>query len=147
MWTSQWRDRLFQLSSPLSTKPKSLRRTWPRLCEYLKSLESEFRWEIIVLNDGSTDKTGELAEAFARERKGIRVLHHPTNFGLGQALQSAFSECQGDYVVTLDLDLSYSPDHICTMLRRIRDTKSKVVLASPYTEGAESPTSRGSEEC
>jgi glycosyltransferase involved in cell wall biosynthesis len=105
------------------------------LCEYLKSLESDYRWEIIFLDDGSTDETGELAEAFAREWDGVRVFHHPTNCGLGQALQSAFSECRGDYVVTLDLDLSYSPDHIRRMLRRIRDTKSKVVLASPYTEG------------
>jgi hypothetical protein len=105
------------------------------LCEYLKSLESDYRWEIIFLDDGSTDETGELAETFARERDGVRVFHHPTNCGLGQALQSAFSECRGDYVVTLDLDLSYSPDHIRRMLRRIRDTKSKVVLASPYTEG------------
>lgn len=105
------------------------------LYAFMKSLEDEYRWELIFINDGSADDTGDLAEAFSKTRENIHVLHHRVNAGLGRALQSAFRQCRGDYIVTLDLDLSYSADHISELLRRIRDTGAKVVVASPYMKG------------
>jgi glycosyltransferase involved in cell wall biosynthesis len=105
------------------------------LCRYLESLEDEYRWEVVVINDGSSDNTGRLVEAFASTRPNIRVLHHTINFGLGQALKFAFSKCRGDYIVTMDADLSYSPDHIRALLTKIRETRAKIVVASPYTKG------------
>ena len=105
------------------------------LCRYLESLEREYRWEIVCVNDGSADATGQLVEAFAAGRDNVRVLHHAVNCGLGQALTDAFAECRGDYIVTLDVDLSYSPDHIRRLLARLRETGAKVVVASPYMDG------------
>jgi glycosyltransferase involved in cell wall biosynthesis len=105
------------------------------LCEYMESLSNKFRWELIVVNDGSTDQTGDLAEAFARDKKNVHVLHHMYNFRLGQALRFAFSKCRGEYVVVIDADLSYSPDHIGKMLTKIRETRAKIVIASPYMKG------------
>jgi glycosyltransferase involved in cell wall biosynthesis len=105
------------------------------LCEYMEILEDQYRWELIVVNDGSTDETGDLAEAFARNRDNVTVLHHMYNFRLGQALRYAFSNCQGDYVVTMDVDLSYSPEHIGRLLSKIRETRAKIVIASPYMKG------------
>jgi glycosyltransferase involved in cell wall biosynthesis len=107
------------------------------LCQYMESLEDEYRWEIVVVNDGSADGTGRLVEAFARTRSNILVLHHHVNFGLGQALKFAFGHCRGEYIVTMDLDLSYSTDHIRRLLTRIRETKAKVVVASPYMKGGD----------
>jgi len=106
-----------------------------RLCEYMKTLEDEYRWELIIVNDGSTDETGDLAEAFASTSDNVHVLHHMYNFRLGQALRFAFNQCRGDYVVTMDVDLSYSPDHIGKLLAKIRETRAKVVIASPYMKG------------
>lgn len=106
-----------------------------KLCEYMDSLEKEYRWELIVVNDGSTDETSERAETFARSRDNVHVLHHSVNFRLGQALRFAFNNFNGDYVITMDLDLSYSPDHIEKMLKTIRETKAKIVIASPYMKG------------
>lgn len=105
------------------------------LCQYMELLESEYRWELVIVNDGSPDNTGELAETFARSRNNVRVVHHITNCGLGQALKSGFEHCQGDYIITLDLDLSYSPEHIEQLLSKIRQTGAKVVLTSPYMKG------------
>jgi glycosyltransferase involved in cell wall biosynthesis len=105
------------------------------LCQYMKSLEDEYHWEIILINDGSRDNTGALAEIFARGRDNVRVFHHVKNFGLGQAFQLAFDHCRGDYIVTLDIDLSYSPDHIQRLLTEIRETKAEIVVASPYMAG------------
>src|SRR2546427_697841 len=107
------------------------------LCQYMASLEDEYRWEIVVVNDGSSDGTGRLVEAFAGTRSNITVLHHHVNFGLGQALKFAFKHCRGEYIVTMDLDLSYSTDHIRRLLTRIRETRAKVVVASPYMKGGD----------
>ena len=105
------------------------------LCRYMQGLEREYRWELLIVNDGSTDNTGEAAQAVASRWENVFVLHHPYNFRLGQALRFAFSHSQGDYVVVLDIDLSYSPDHIEKMVTKIRQTKAKIVIASPYMEG------------
>ena len=105
------------------------------LCQYMACLEEEYRWELLIIDDGSTDETGALAEVFASTRENVHVLHHITNFGLGQALQFAFHHCQGDYIVTLDLDLSYAPEHIQRLLTKIRETRAKIVVTSPYAPG------------
>src|SRR3954468_9584329 len=57
------------------------------LCEHMQTLEHTYRWEIVVINDGSSDATGALAEAFARGRDNVQVLHHAANKGLGRAFQ------------------------------------------------------------
>jgi len=105
------------------------------LCQYLTSLEDEYRWEVVIVNDGSRDGTAQLVDAFARNRPNVRVLHHVVNFGLGQSFKFAFNHCRGDYIVTMDADLSYAPDHIRALLTKIRETRAKVVLASPYMKG------------
>jgi len=106
-----------------------------KLCGQMMLLEDEYRWEIVIVNDGSTDETGALAEEFARSNSNIRVLHHRKNAGLGEAFRTAFHHCRGDYVVTLDMDLSYSPDHVAKLLQAIATTNVKIVVASPYMDG------------
>jgi glycosyltransferase involved in cell wall biosynthesis len=105
------------------------------ICAYMDSISDEYRWELILVNDGSADETGKLAEAFARTRANVRVLHHRINLGMGQAFRTAFGQCDGDYVVTLDLDLTYSTEHIGAMLSHLRATNANVVVASPYMNG------------
>jgi glycosyltransferase involved in cell wall biosynthesis len=105
------------------------------LCDYLGDLEDLYRWELIVVNDGSSDETGTLADAFADGRDNVTVLHHHTNFHLGQALRYAFTNCHGDYVVTFDCDLSYAPEHIGRMVTELRTSNAKIVIASPYAKG------------
>jgi glycosyltransferase involved in cell wall biosynthesis len=106
-----------------------------RLYEYMESLEDQYEWELIIVDDGSTDATGKIADAFAATRPMVRVLHHFTNFNVGQALRFAFNQCKGDYVVTMDMDLSYSPEHIGKLLETISKRKAKIVVASPYMPG------------
>src|ERR1700736_5492083 len=105
------------------------------LCDYMATLEDRYRWEIVFIDDGSVDRTGELADRFATMHSRVRVFHHPVNFGLGQAIKYGFSHCRGEYIVTLDIDLSYSPDHIERLVERIRQSPAKIVVASPYMAG------------
>ncbi len=102
---------------------------------YLVSLHDRYRFELLVVDDGSTDETGAIAEVFAKTHAGVLVLHHKVNFRLGQALQFAFGQSKGDYVVTFDSDLSYTPDHIGRMLDAIVEQHARIVVASPYMKG------------
>jgi glycosyltransferase involved in cell wall biosynthesis len=127
---------LVSLVAPAYNEALIIEQNLAVLCDYMATLEADYRWELIVVNDGSRDETGLLAEAFAHDRPNVSVIHHQTNAGLGQTLKTGFDRCQGDYIITLDLDLSYTPeDHIERMLTKIRQTQAKVVVASPYMEG------------
>jgi len=103
--------------------------------EELRRLAAHYRFEVLIVNDGSLDDTGRIADALAVRHPEVRVLHHRLNLGLGSALRTAFAASQGRYVVTLDADLSYSPDHVARLLECIEGTGAMLVLASPYMPG------------
>jgi glycosyltransferase involved in cell wall biosynthesis len=126
---------LVTLVLPAYNEAAILEANLKKIFVYLDGLADRYRWQVVLVNDGSRDKTGEIAERFAATRKEMLVLHHPRNFGLGQALKFGFARSAGDYVVTMDIDLSYSPAHIGLLLETIRSTQAKIVLASPYMKG------------
>jgi glycosyltransferase involved in cell wall biosynthesis len=102
--------------------------------DYLRTLQGQYRFEVLVVNDGSGDETGAIAEGLRARHPELRVIHHPTNMGLGRGFRTGFANAQGDYIVTMDIDLSYSPDHIGALLEKMRATHAQMVLASPYME-------------
>lgn len=63
--------------------------------------------ELIVVDDGSRDRTAEIAEAI----KGVRLLRHPKNRGYGAALKTGFSQAQGELIGFLDADGTYPPEY------------------------------------
>lgn len=102
---------------------------------YLEGLADRFRFEVLVINDGSSDDSGAIASRLRARYANLRVINHPKNFGLGQAFKTSFAASRGDYVITYDVDLSYSPDHIEALLEAIVREKAKLVLASAYMPG------------
>jgi glycosyltransferase involved in cell wall biosynthesis len=103
-----------------------------RICDYMSGFKEEYNWELIIINDGSHDKTGTLADEFARNNSNVKVLHHIVNLNLGNALKTGFAHSKGDYTITMDLDLSYAPYHIENLLKTLVNTKADIVIASPY---------------
>jgi glycosyltransferase involved in cell wall biosynthesis len=104
------------------------------LYEYLRGLGGQYRFELLVVNDGSKDETGAIADSFATSRPEVRVLHNPVNFRLGEALRRGIASSVGDYVVTFDSDLSYEPEHIERMVTALRREHARIVVASPYAK-------------
>lgn len=71
-------------------------------------------WELIVVDDGSDDGTGDIAEA-----AGARVVRHPYNKGNGAAVKSGLRAARGIYICLLDADGQHDPKFIARMLRRL----------------------------
>ena len=67
------------------------------IADYLTNLEDNFNWEIIIINDGSKDKTGIIADSLSIENDRIRVVHHLFNRNLGHALRSGFIDAKGEF--------------------------------------------------
>ncbi len=105
------------------------------IISYLCSKNEKYEWEIVVINDGSKDNTGNIADEFERQDDRIRVIHHPTNLNLGNALKTGFKNSKGDIIVVMDIDLSYATDHIEKMIDKLIETSSDIVIASPYMPG------------
>jgi glycosyltransferase involved in cell wall biosynthesis len=105
------------------------------IIHYMDSKSHKYQWEILMINDGSKDKTGDIAEESAKQDSHIRVIHHPTNLNLGNALKTGFYNAKGDVLVVLDIDLSYSVDHIERLVDKLVETSSDIVVASPYMKG------------
>jgi glycosyltransferase involved in cell wall biosynthesis len=61
-------------------------------------------YEIIIVEDGSPDRTGEVADELAARYPRVRVVHHPKNLGYGMALRTGFTEARLDYVFYTDGD-------------------------------------------
>jgi glycosyltransferase involved in cell wall biosynthesis len=102
------------------------------ISDYLRCKEDRYGWEILIIDDGSTDKTGIIADSLAKGNKLLRIIHHPVNMNLGRALQTGFKNAHGEIFVVLDLDLSYSVDHIERLVEKQIETDADIVIASPY---------------
>jgi len=85
----------------------------------LKSASSDF--EILIINDGSSDETGDRADALAKSDSQIRVIHHETNLGYGAALQSGFREAQKDLIFYTDGDGQFDIAEMPPLLDLIHD--------------------------
>jgi len=89
-------------------------------------------WELLIVDDGSTDRTGELLRGVG-PTPGLRVVTHARNQGMGAALRTGFSNATGDIVITVDADLSHPLELIPALVSAA--STSDVVFASRYVRG------------
>lgn len=89
------------------------------------------RKEIIIVNDGSTDKTAQILKSFSSS-KIIRVINKKKNEGIGSALKIGFMETKGDIVMVQDADLEYDPKEYPLLLEPFLKKDADVVYGSRY---------------
>jgi glycosyltransferase involved in cell wall biosynthesis len=87
------------------------------LLPVLEQLRDPF--EVVVVDDGSTDGSSQLLDELAEAREGVRVVHLDGHFGKSAALDAGFHAAAGDVIATLDADLQQDPADIPVLLRQL----------------------------
>lgn len=107
--------------------------TIERIVERVQAVDLEK--EMIVVDDGSTDGTGEILGRLAQMHANLTVLRQETNRGKGAALRRGFEAAQGEVIIVQDADLEYDPQDYHALLRPILDGRADVVYGSRFLGG------------
>lgn len=104
---------------PLLNEEESL----PELSEWIDRVmrENNFKYEIVFINDGSTDNSWEVIKSLAEKNDNIKGISFRRNYGKSAALHEGFLAVKGEVVITMDADLQDSPDEIPELYRLIKE--------------------------
>lgn len=92
-------------------------------------------WELILVNDGSTDDTQSVIAPLAEQNEHIHIIAYRKNRGRGYALRQGIAASRGRYVITTESDLSWGRDILRKLYDALRETEAGIVVASPYAPG------------
>ena len=104
---------------PLLNEEESLKELNDWILRVVKS--NHFTFEIIYVDDGSSDKSWEIIEQLAVENPEVKGIRFLRNYGKSAALNEGFKMVSGDVVITMDADLQDSPDEIPELYRMIKE--------------------------
>lgn len=123
---------------PLFNEAESL----PELASWIERVmsQNDFTYEIIFVNDGSTDNSWEVIKELAAKNPQIHGISFSRNYGKSPALNTGFVRAQGDVVITMDADLQDSPDEIPELYRMI--TQEGFDLVSGWKKKRYDPLSK-----
>ncbi|KIA87624.1 glycosyltransferase family 2 protein [Flavobacterium sp. AED] len=110
---------------PLLNEEESLKELYTWIIKVMQV--NNYTYEIIFLDDGSTDDSWAIIEQFANENPHVKGVRFMKNFGKSQALHAGFAKAKGDVIITMDADLQDSPEEIPGLYEMIVNGKFDLV--------------------
>jgi glycosyltransferase involved in cell wall biosynthesis len=108
-----------------------------RACEDLVESGDIADYELIIIDDKSTDRTPEIADAMAAADPHVRVIHHDRNRKLGGSMKTGFAAATGDLVLYTDADLPFDMDELPRAVRLLRDYEVDIISAYRFDRTGE----------
>jgi glycosyltransferase involved in cell wall biosynthesis len=100
---------------PVYNDERTVERLTLKTLEVLADIANEY--EVIIVNDGSPDGSGQIADRLAQEHDHVRVLHHETNKGYGAAIRTGFNAARYEWICQTDGDFEYDIQDLRKMIR------------------------------
>ena len=107
------------------------------LCEELQKLQTIADYELVIIDDASTDSTPQLADAAAARDSHVKVVNHPVNRKLGGSIKSGFSASTGDIVLYTDADLPFDMREVRNAIRLMNQYEADIVSAYRFDRTGE----------
>jgi glycosyltransferase involved in cell wall biosynthesis len=111
-----------------------------RVCEPMVATGQVADYELIVVDDASTDRTPELADKLAAADPHLRVIHHERNRKLGGAIKTGFASARGDLILYSDADLPFDMTEVPRAVRLMREYDADIVSAYRFDRTGEGYT-------
>lgn len=118
---------------PCYNEEENLKTYNRELFPHLNKLKTKY--EVVLVNDGSKDKTLEEMNKLKKKNKNIKIVNYSPNGGLGHAVKQGIKAANGDLAVTLDSDLTFHPTLITKLLERYDKGDVDCVIGSPTLAG------------
>lgn len=109
------------------------------LRQVMTSVPRDEAWEVLIVDDGSTDESPRVLRELEPDFPKMRVLRHDQNRGYGAALKTGFARAHGTYIATLDADGSYPADRIPDLVETAERDGLSMVIGARQGAGGHSP--------
>jgi len=114
------------ITLPALNEAQNIEKLSEEIIGYFKDKNIPF--EIIIINDGSSDKTGESADVLASTYENISTIHHPQNKGYGKSLKDGFQASRYEYLFFTDADRQFKINSLDTFLPFMKEGKVDMVI-------------------
>ncbi len=125
---------MISVVSPFYNEQNILAKALDRMIVNLKRLQDS--WELIIVNDGSTDDSIKIAKEKAAIEPRIKIVSYDKNHGRGYALKQGINSAQGNYIITTEIDCSWGDNIVASLIQAFyKDQNLDIVVASTKLAG------------
>jgi len=132
MFTGENKEVFLSVVIPVYNEEKTIRAVLDEHAALLKDFE---QWEIICLDDASTDETWSLLEAYASHQPQLRLVRHETNQGISPSFQRLFEEARGDFIYLTAGDGQWPAENLTRLLKTYEETQADLVIGVRQGKG------------
>lgn len=121
---------------PCFNEASTIEETVSAISKHFKASKQNIAYELILVDDGSTDETLQKITNLRTSNTSINVVAFKENQGRGAAMKAGIKEASGDYIMFMDADLSYDVEHISIAIDQFeKNSKCDAIIFSPYMKG------------